>query len=138
MESQAALEIAQEIYNENKGRVFVKSIVSDDNSTLRAVLKHSRNNRKGKLPDHIPQYRFQADPTHRTKTVATKIYALVKLNKKHSTCTSGDAIRFKVNFRYMLKRNCNKTLQEMSIAARAVINHSFHLLAYSILKIRIL
>ena len=91
MESQAALEIVQEIYNENKGMVFVKSICSDDDSTLRAVLKHPRNNRKGRLPDHIPQPKFQADPTHRTKTVAAKIYALVNKSKKQSTCTNGDA-----------------------------------------------
>ena len=113
-QSEAALEIVNNIYNDNKGKLFIKRIVSDNNSILRALLKHQSNHNKSRLPQHIPEPQFLADPGHRTKTVAAKIYDLSMLSKSQSTCSKGGATRFKMNFGYMLKRNRIKTLQEMS------------------------
>ena len=125
MEADSALVIVKNLYEKNNKLVYVKGIVADDDSSTKAILKHKINNRKGKLPPEIPEPIWLADPGHRIKTVSSKIYALVPLPKSQSTCVNGDAIRFKMNFGYFLKRNCNGTLQQMSHAKNAVIDHSF-------------
>ena len=66
-----------------------------------------------------------ADPSHQRKVVAGKIDALAISLKIQSTCTSLDVMRFKMNFEYMMKRNRNKTLQEIRKGALAVIKHLF-------------
>ena len=70
MESEAALDIVQNIYNENEGKKFVKAIVSDNDSTLRAILKHPSNHNKGRLPAHILEPRFLDDPGHRERNLS--------------------------------------------------------------------
>ena len=125
MEVEAALDIVTRIGKEHNGRVFVKAIVSDDDSSMRALLKHKQNSKKGRLPSYLPEPKWLADPGHRTKSVSSKIYNLLKLKKSQSTCTKADAIRFKMNFGYMLNRNRGKTLQQISKASRAVIDHTF-------------
>ena len=125
MEAEAALEIVCEMNEKHDGKIYVKGIVSDDDTTMKAYLKHPDNHPKGRLPKHLPEPRFLADPGHRTKTVANKIYALLKLKKSETICTKGDCIRFKMNFGYMLKRNRTKPLHEFRKASFAVIYHSF-------------
>ena len=126
MEADSALKIVRRIFYKNNKRVYVKGIVGDDDSLMKAIVKHKQNNKKGQLPDEIPEPIWLADPGYRTKTVSRKIYALVSLPKSQSTCCNGDAVRFKMNFGYMLKRNRRGTLKQMSKAAKAVIDHSFN------------
>ena len=65
---------------------IIDIIVSDDDSTMRAVLKHpSKGARvhvlkssKGKLHEDIPEPSFLADPSHRVKVVAKHIFSIVK------------------------------------------------------------
>ena len=65
MESAAYMETAVNALE--KGFVFTV-IVSDDNSTMRAHLKHPHvRDKKGKLPLHIYSPEFFADPSHRKK-----------------------------------------------------------------------
>ena len=64
MESEVALRLAIGIYRKWGGMVYIKFIVSDDDSTMRAYLQHRCNNDKGKLPDDIPEPTFLADPSH--------------------------------------------------------------------------
>ena len=65
MEATAALEMVIVIYNEHNGLIFVRAIISDDDYTMRAKVCHECNNIHGKLPLHIPQPIFKADPGHR-------------------------------------------------------------------------
>ena len=125
MEADSALIVVKEIFRKNNKKIFIKGIVGDDDSSTKAILKHKTNHPKGKLPPDIPEPIWLADPGHRIKTVARKIYALVPLPKSQSTCVNGDAVRFKMNFGYFLKRHRNGTLEEMRIAKNAVIDHSF-------------
>ena len=62
MEATAALEMIICMWENFGGKVFVKFIVSDDDSTMRAKTSHECNNQHGKLPSHILESIFLADP----------------------------------------------------------------------------
>ena len=54
--------------NAPKHGFLIAVIVTDDNSTMRAHLKHPHvRDKKGKLPLHIYSPEFFADPSHRKK-----------------------------------------------------------------------
>ena len=58
-------------------------IISDDDSTMRAFIRHKSNlSRKGRLPEEIPEPSRLTDPSHRTKVVAGKVYALANPAEK--------------------------------------------------------
>jgi len=61
MEAEVALELCIQLYDGDY-EVFLKLIVSDDDSTMRAHLRHESNSRK--LPDRIHPPGFLADPSH--------------------------------------------------------------------------
>ena len=70
MEGVVALELMKKIFNKNKGKMYLKELVSDDNSTMRSLLQHKEHHEKDKLPDNIPQPKFCADPLHIIKVMA--------------------------------------------------------------------
>ena len=125
MKSDAALNLYENLFYDSKKKFVLKSIVSDDDSTMRALLKHPKNHKRGKLNPEIPEPTWLADPSHRTKVVAKYIFALATLPKSKSTCTKIDAIRVKKYFGYMLKTNRDRTIPEIKIASLAVIEHLF-------------
>ena len=84
MEASAILKMVEDaFYN----RYFIVDvIVSDNNSTMRAVLKHPLigvrgqvlKTSKGKLDEEIPEPSFLVDSSHRVKVVANHIFSIVK------------------------------------------------------------
>jgi hypothetical protein len=117
MESNALLELAKQAFT----RGFVVScVVGDDNSTIRATMHHSwndlvsvgrmdvndwprdKNGRKktdtGKLPLHLPEPTFLADPTHCVRVLASHIFGLKNIAKKKVGCTDFDCNRLKLYF----------------------------------------
>ena len=126
MEADGLLQILTRLHEKHDGKVHIKAVVSDDDTTMKAVVRHESSvAKKGRLPAEIPEPKWLADPGHRIKVVAGKMYALANANKSQSTCTNLDATRFKMNFGYMLKRNRNKTLEDISKGSKAVIRHAF-------------
>ena len=110
MESDAVLNLYQSLFFGSKKKIVLKSIVSDDDSTMRALLKHPKNHKSGKLHPEIHEPSWLADPSHRTKVVAKYVFALAMLPKRKSTCTKIDTVRFKKYFGYMLKTNRDRTI----------------------------
>ena len=55
MESDAALHLYKRIFLDNNKKVVLKAIVADDDSSMRALLRHPHNNLKGKLPLEMPE-----------------------------------------------------------------------------------
>ena len=49
MEADAALTIYEELYYESQKKIVLQYIVSDDDFSMRALLKHGCNHPKGKL-----------------------------------------------------------------------------------------
>ena len=105
MESSTALKLCIDIYKKSERKVFLEKIVSDDDSTMRVVLKHPKfkkreptvplKNSVGKLPTHIPEPKWLADPSHRCKVVASAIYALSSKSQKLSMVNKLDAMKSK-------------------------------------------
>ena len=82
MEADSCLQLTEEIYEKWGGKVYVSHIVSDDDSTMKALLKHNTPlTKKGKLRADVPQPEWLADPTHRCKVLSKGIYALAALPK---------------------------------------------------------
>ena len=79
MEATAALELAAM-------GVGVEFIKSDDDSTMRAHLKHIGTHANAKLPLDIPQPTFLCDPSHRVKVMVKDIFKLALASKKVSEC----------------------------------------------------
>ena len=80
MEASAVLKMVEDaLYDQF---FIVDVIVSDNDSTMRTVLKHPLigvrgqvlKSSKGKLDEEIPEPSFLADPYHRVKVVAKHIY----------------------------------------------------------------
>ena len=64
MEADAALTIYEELYYESQKKIALQYIVSDDDYSMRALLKHGINHPKGKLKPEIPEPEWLADPSH--------------------------------------------------------------------------
>ena len=81
------------------------SIISDDDSVMRAHLKHVNDTdpkHKGKLPIWIHEPEFLADPGHRKKSVSKKFYELANQRVSQSRVTKDMAKRLKKNWGYMV------------------------------------
>ena len=65
-------------------------------------------------------------PLHRTKVVSKPIFTLANTPKFQSVCTKVDAIRVKKCYGYMIKNNCNKKIDEIKVASKAVIENLFN------------
>ena len=67
---------------------IIDVISSDDDSTMRDVIKHPQKGTsgqvlkpsKGKLEEEIPEPSFLADPSHHVKVVAEHIFSILKKN----------------------------------------------------------
>ena len=81
MEASGLLNILCKLQKKYEGNVYVKAVVADDDSTMRAVVRHRDTavTKKGRLPEVIPETSWLVDPSHRTKVVAGKVYALAAL-----------------------------------------------------------
>ena len=125
MESDTPLSLYETIFYDSKNKIALRSIASDDDSTMRALLKHPGNHKRGKLNPEIPEPSWLADSSHSIKVVAKYIFTLAALPKIKSTCTKIDAVRVKKYFGYMIKTNRDRTISEKKIASLAVIEHLF-------------
>ena len=145
MEPHALLTFAEEAYN--KYHVVLGTIIADDDSTMRAQLKWSnedwmrhnkttvhptvlKNNKPvkrpntGLLPCPIPEPRFLADPSHRTKTFAGALFKLEK--QKLAICkglNKADCLKFKRDFGYMIKQLKDAPRSEWLNRANAILEH---------------
>ena len=132
MEAEGIVQLVTEAFNTRNFIVHV--IISDDDSTMRAHLKHPRlkkNNQpyadsRGRLPTEINEPSFLADPQHRVKVVAKAIFAILLLCKKDRCgCTKADALRIKTNWGYFLKQNRGEGLEKMIAMSQAPLEHMF-------------
>ena len=75
----------------------IGTLVSDDDSTMRANLPHYSDERgsKGKLPKHILEPSFLADPTHRNKAASLHFFKLANAPVCGSRVTTAIAQQMK-------------------------------------------
>jgi hypothetical protein len=143
MEPIACLELTVDMFD--KYHVIINSICLDDDASTRSLVRWSNedymiNNNttepptvqvgkaddngivktkprpnKGRLPGHIPEPSWVADPNHRRKVLTGELIALAKsvVSKKH-TMTRMDSTRLGKNFGYMI-RTLNTSMNEATM-----------------------
>ena len=115
MEASTILKMVEDaLYN----RFFIIDvIVSDDDSTIRAVLEHPYKgaqgqvlkSSKGKLHTEIPEPSFLVDPSHRVKVVAKHSFSIVNESRDlRCGCIKADSLRLKKYWGYTIKNNREK------------------------------
>jgi hypothetical protein len=152
MESAGCLQLVVDIFD--KHHAIIRRLCCDDDSSIRADCQWSNadyltNNNttvlplvpkrvgankgkmqtrpdKGKLPAHVPQPKFVADPNHRRKGLTGE---LIKLDKSRAeikqTMTRMDSTRIGKNFAYMARTLKDRPSHEFVDAAKAVLEHHF-------------
>eukprot|EP00978_Attheya_sp_CCMP212_P010989 scaffold26814_cov35-Attheya_sp.AAC.2 len=149
MESMACITLYTRMFKETK--VHAKTIVSDDDSSMRSQVKWKIQDKiqarmipewptytdangkkkkvacKGKLPLDIPEPSFIAYPNHRKRVFTDHLYKLKKGGKRHTSITECDILRLRQNFAYMRNGLLQKPDQEdeWENAAKAVVEHHF-------------
>ena len=95
MESGLALDLISDIHLKSVENIYVKEMVSDDDSTMRSHLKKAING--DKLNNTIPEPLFLADPSHRNKCMSKPIFKMVASPpvKNPACCKNIDACRIK-------------------------------------------
>jgi hypothetical protein len=152
MESIGAVEVVVESFD--KWKVVIKRLCCDDDSSIRADCQWSnadymKNNNtdvvpqvpiskgknkgklqprpdKGKLPAHVPEPDFVADPNHRRKGLVGDLIKLdmSKVDEKF-TMTRMDSTRLGKNFGYMARTLKDRDPTEYVDAAKACLEHHF-------------
>jgi hypothetical protein len=152
MESAGLLQLVVDTFD--KYQAVIELLCCDDDSSIRADLQWSNkdymmNNRtdqlpmvkkkvgknkgelhprpdKGKLPSHIPEPTFVADPNHRRKGLTGELIKLDmgKVQEKF-TMTRMDSTRLGKNFGYMARTLKGRPQSESIPAAEAVLEHHF-------------
>ena len=64
MESRVALDVTIQLFQKYGGKFYIEYMVTDDDSTIKSMLKHKSKHDKGMLPDNVPEHKFLADPSH--------------------------------------------------------------------------
>jgi hypothetical protein len=152
MEPQACLHMVIELYE--KYNCIVERICADDDASTRSMLQwnnadYMMNNNttvrplaakvrgpnkgklqarkdKGRLPAHVPEPFFVADPNHRRKVLTGELLALAKSTVSvKCTMTKMDATRIGKNFSYMIRQLPRLQETEYEAAGKAVLDHHF-------------
>ena len=112
MDAGAILNVVEDAFCHHCFIVVV--IVSDDDSTIQAVLKHQSigsqgqvmKSPKGEIDEETPVPSYLADAYYCMKFVYKHIFSIVDNDKSHQCgCTKADSIRLKKCWEYMIKKN---------------------------------
>ena len=129
MEASAILKMVQDAFYNRFSIIDI--IVRDNDSTMRAVLKHSSKVARGqvlksskrKLHEDIPEPSLLADPSHRVKVVPKHIFSIVNEGRYlRCGCTKADSLRLKTYWGYMRKKNREKQLNSGVRQVRSLSN----------------
>ena len=124
MESQAALIGAKEIYDRSKGKVRLKNVCGDDDSSFRKVLKSENDG--GKLEEKYGKISVCSDLSHRLKNMTKRIYDLEKMAKAKSTVNNRLAKSLDIGVRASARKNCSKELPIFQSSMKGSILHTFN------------
>lgn len=95
IEEKLALELTEQLFNETKGRVYLHKKLSDDDSTMWALLQYPDHNKMGKLAPFIPELDFLADPLHKIKVMTKPFFKMVTNTRDPHQCKMIDALCIK-------------------------------------------
>ena len=122
MEASAALELLLQLWALG---VEIEFIVSDDDSTMRAHLKHIGTHKNGKLPLHILMPLFLCNPSHRIKVMVKDIFALALASNSKIECQKIDALRLKKYLGCWIGKSKMLPFPEFKKLSKAPVEHLF-------------
>ena len=123
MEASAAFEMVVELHDVDIG---IEYIVSDDDSTMRAHLKHIGTEKNAKLPLHIHQPYFLCNPSHCIKVMVKDIFALALQSKAKSNAEEIDAMRVKKYCRCWIGKSKLLPFDKFKKLSKAPVEHLFN------------
>jgi hypothetical protein len=152
MEANAALDMVVDLFD--RRHVSIGKICIDDDASTRSMLKWSnadymKNNNttkppqvpktvgknkgelhdrpdNGRLPAHVPEPEFVADPNHRKKVLTKDLRTLnAKLAADKFGMSSLEVTRIGKNYGYMIRSLKRLTEDKFLVAGKAVIEHHF-------------
>ena len=125
MESHAAIIGVKSIYEDSNGKVRVRNICGDDDSSFRKVLKNK--NEGGELEQKYGHITVCSDLAHRLKNMTKRIYELEKMAMAKSTVDNRLAKSIDIGIRASARRNCVKDLNTLQSAMKGAILHTFNI-----------
>jgi hypothetical protein len=118
------LELCIDLHENSGFDIYIESVFSDDDSTIRTHLQHAEND--GKLPDHIPTPKFLADPSHRVKVMSSPFFKMAQGEKKDPMlCKKIKAIQLKNYIGCWIYQNNNLPIDQFMEKAKAPVEHLF-------------
>ena len=124
MESALALSMVVDIFRNTYEKTFIGEMVTDDDSTIRAVLSH--NEKKGRLSHDVPPPKFLADPGHRVKVIVEPIFAKVSKTKAINRIKNIDTMRIKKYTSCYIVQNREGDFNKFVANVLAPIEHLFN------------
>ena len=125
MEATAALEMVVEVWDNFNGNIYIKIIVSDDDSTIWAKVSCPTTNEHGMLPYKVIEPIFKADPGHRIKSMAKPMFFFSKAPKSVSDIEMSDAMQYRMYIGCCIKKNRHLPLAQFAIKMKAPVEHMF-------------
>ena len=128
MEANGLVLLAKKMHKKYDGKMYLHTIICDDDSKMRKVMQHpytkpnGKVNQGGDLPMEIPVPEWFADPNHRAKSVGNVMFELVKTNKE---MTKLDALRIKKYYSFYVKQNRGEGIDELMKNRMCPIDHLF-------------
>ena len=122
MEASAAFDMVLQLHDLGIG---IEYIISDDDSTMRAHLKHIGTEKNAKLPLHIHEPSFLCDPSHRIKVMVKDIFALALQSKAKSNAEKIDAMRLKKYCGCWIGKSKLLPFDEFIRLSKAPVEHIF-------------
>lgn len=83
LEADAALHLYIPLFKSSNTCLYLEVFVVDDDSSMRALLKHASTNPKGWLPLEIVESMWLVDPSHCIKVVTKPVYLFTSLSKNY-------------------------------------------------------
>ena len=124
MECALALAMLCEIHTSTTKKAHISQIVTDDDTTMRANIRHEGN--KAKLPLEIPEPKFLADPGHRIKVMLKGIFARASKTKDKNKIKTIDALRIKKYTSLYIHQNRTGDFKHFVANAMAPVEHLFN------------
>ena len=122
MEATAAYELILDLHRIG---VSVEFVVSDDDSTMRATLKHVGTHKHGKLPLHVTEPSFLCNPLHRIKVMEKEVIGLALMSNSKSECQKIDAMRLKKYIGCWIGKSKLMPFDEFKALSKAPLEHLF-------------
>ena len=124
---------------------FIRELVADDDSSMRKVCRHknkalfdlgmievmprydngSLKPDNGELPITHPAIHFFSDRNHCVRSIAKELFVLCRKPLKECIGNTHNAERLKRNLSYTIRHNCTKTIEELHLGVKSVLEHHF-------------